>query len=377
LLILSTTAAILTYAYRPSEVIPTKIETQSIDSVDEFAKEPLFNGIAIGSKLPYLDSNALNGELKEISDAGFKSIRLDLEWSIVQPQSEEQYDWANFDKIMEAIRAHNLKANLILDRTPRWARADSCVESPLCPPADPEKFAYFATQVYERYGKQVEAWEVWNEPNTYSFWKPQPNVKDYVDLLKYTYVALKKIDPKTVVLLGGLSGSTGDGNAMHVDPRTFLDGVYNNGGKNYFDAIAYHPYTNLQSIKVNAENNGWAKIMRLPNNIVSIMAKNDDVEKPIWLNEIGIPTNGPKQIRNSFDVPYNSSFDHVSLELQATFVQQIIDEAKGTPQVHSVYWYTFKDNSTVADDNDNFYGLMTKDGIKKPAFHIIQNEINK
>ena len=106
---------------------------------------------------------------------------------------------------------------------------------------DPAKFAAFAKVAASHYSALgVHAYEVWNEPNTKSFWTPSPNVADYTRLLKAAYPAIKGADPQATVLSGGTAPAPDDGTSY--SPVSFLKGIYANGGGDSFDAVAHHPY---------------------------------------------------------------------------------------------------------------------------------------
>src|SRR5207245_685644 len=65
------------------------------------------------------------------------------------------------------------------------------------PPHTEQDFADFGnyvSQVVGRYKGRIKVWEVWNEPNIPTVWKP-PNAKDYARLLMAAYAAAKKADP--------------------------------------------------------------------------------------------------------------------------------------------------------------------------------------
>ena len=77
-----------------------------------------------------------------------------------------------------------------------------------------------------RYKDRVHHWEIWNEPNYWRFWLPQPDVGAYTTLLKQAYAAIKAVDPAATVMVGGLTVGSGENL-----PSTFLQNLYDaNGG---------------------------------------------------------------------------------------------------------------------------------------------------
>ena len=57
------------------------------------------------------------------------------------------------------------------------------VRDQLSASGSPDAFADFAAGLARRY-PQIQAWEIWNEPNTSFFWRPAVNAQAYVALLR-------------------------------------------------------------------------------------------------------------------------------------------------------------------------------------------------
>jgi len=61
----------------------------------------------------------------------------------------------------------------------------------------------FVKIIAERYRGKINAWEIWNEEDTGYFWKG--SVEQFVELMKYAYMALKEVDGNNTVVMGGLA----------------------------------------------------------------------------------------------------------------------------------------------------------------------------
>ncbi len=87
----------------------------------------------------------------------------------------------------------------------------------------------------ERYGNEIRALEVWNEPDqSNELYFAGPNKPErYAALLKAAYVAVKQADPNIAVLAGSLVGVQGG----------FLKALYQNGIQGYYDGLSVHFYT--------------------------------------------------------------------------------------------------------------------------------------
>jgi hypothetical protein len=209
------------------------------------------------------------------------------------------------------------------------------------PPKDPDAFAAYAANLAGRY-PQIQAWEVWNEPNTSFFWRPAVDVEAYTNLLKKTYRAVKAANSKSMVILGGLSPGDRSGTADSVTVADFLSLIYQRGGGVFFDAVAYHAYGEggLED---------WLADALL--GIRYVMDSNGDVSKPVWITEMGCYTNGPGSVSDNWQAEYLSE--------ARTYLARI-------PYVERVYWYTLRDASISTNPEAN-YGLFRADGTPKPA----------
>src|SRR3984893_3048749 len=56
------------------------------------------------------------GEMKMLSEAGFRSVRMDLKWDLTEP-AKGQYEFAAYDRLMSALDQADLHALFILDYT--------------------------------------------------------------------------------------------------------------------------------------------------------------------------------------------------------------------------------------------------------------------
>lgn len=207
------------------------------------------------------------------------------------------------------------------------------------PPKDPNAYAAYAANLARRY-PQIEAWEVWNEPNTAFFWRPAVDVESYVHLLKEVYRALKGANPRAKVLIGGLS--PGDDNPDSVSAPDFLSLIYRYGGREFFDAVAYHAYGE-------GAIEDWlpAALAKIRN----VMATSGDGAMPLWITEIGCYTEGPGAIDE---------------EGQAKYLLQARAALEKAGSVERAYWYTLRDADKSNDPEKN-YGLFRADGTPKPA----------
>ena len=179
---------------------------------------------------------------------GFNWIKINLSWKTVEGTRGGPYDWSSSDAAVNTARSKGFAILMRIDDSPQWASGSSQFNAP---PIDDNDLADFAYQVALHYRGQVQAYEIWNEPNLSVEWGNQPpNPIKYGQMLQALYPRVKQADPNALVITGGLS-TTGDIGSLYVysdieyiarlyDPN--MDGDPSDGFKGYFDAIGSHPY---------------------------------------------------------------------------------------------------------------------------------------
>jgi hypothetical protein len=313
-------------------------------------------GIAAGHVLTSMSDADLGRLLDEMRRAGAVWIRFDVTWSRVQAGGPNSWDWTRSDRVVAAIAARGMRSHLILGYTPKWARCATCTSDKF-PPTDPGAFAAFARAAAERYAAiGVHTYEIWNEPNTTTFWKPGPDAAAYTSMLKLAYPAIKQGDPRARVLTGGTAPAECCGNVGAVD---FLREIYRNGGSPFFDDVAHHPYVWPAYPGERQTGKAWAEMADTRPSLRSVMVANGDRAKRIWLTEFGAPTNGP-----------NGSY--VSEAEQAKMVLRAFAFAKAYPWAGPLEWYSHRDLGSSRTTRENFFGLLRNDWSEKPAFAAYQ-----
>ncbi len=109
----------------------------------------------------------------------------------------------------------------------------------------------YVQAVVDRYGDQIDYWEIGNEENNPGEWgkvmfptspdaQAQPEPFLYARLLSTAYQIIKNNDSRDTVILGGLyNSSTSD---CKTSPIWFLNEINVAGAWNDFDVIGLHPF---------------------------------------------------------------------------------------------------------------------------------------
>jgi polysaccharide biosynthesis protein PslG len=339
---------------------------------------PIQIGMAYGNTLIEMSDRSLASTLDDAVRIGVGTLRTDLDWASIQPTSADTYEWERFDRIVNGARERGLTLLLVLAYTPAWARADGC-DSHMCPPADPGRFAEFATAAATRYaGRDVLAWEIWNEPNDSGFWSPAADPEEYAELLERTSSAIRRVDPSALIVLGGLASIDTKGTSL--SPSDFLSRVCQQGGNTSMSAVGYHPYTYpyLASVsRDSADVSPWNLIDRGPEGLRSTLERCGTPDVPIWLTEYGAPTGGPGAASDGTPEDTSEDTTHVTEEQQANIARDVLQTVTQDRTVQVLIWYAWRDLDDEDSTNLNFYGLRRSDGSAKPALQVFRDTLGE
>jgi hypothetical protein len=186
----------------------------------------------------------------------------------------------------------------------------------------------------QRYGTQLAAIEIWNEPdqsNEVYFAGPNKATR-YAAILRAAYPAIKQANPNVPVLAGSLVGANG----------VFLRALYADGIKGFYDALAVHFYTlTLASLR----------------SFRQVQVENGDT-KPLWLDEFGWSSCWPRQ-------RIQQEQACVAARTQAANMADVFRSLARTSYVAAEVIYTLKDSG--AED----FGVISDSGAHKPSFSAL------
>ncbi len=292
-----------------------------------------------------MDSASMEAMLDRVQAAGFKMIRDECYWSEVEKTRGVFEFPRQIDNYIQAAKRRGIDVLLILDyNNPLYApHAGAAVTTD----SNRAAFARYSQETVKRYVPLgVLHYEIWNEPNIPIFWDPTPNPGDYAKLLQIAYPAIKAIDPRVTVI--GCATSPAEGNpAPFIDWLTFINGVFQNGGGNFMDAVSFHSYHVDQRPEVNF----FRDIQKLQ----AIVG----MERPLWLTEIGYPT--------------NLGWPNISLETQANYAARLFLLGKAVPQLKLISYYDLKNDGQDAGNAEHNFGVLQYNLQPKPAYLALKN----
>lgn len=305
-------------------------------------------------------------EYERLGAGGVRAIRVPFFWHVLQPDKGAGFHWGTTDHVAAYAAANGIRLQPFVMGVPGW------MERPKAYPA--VRSAKFRKAwkrllgaLIRRYGPggylwrwlgqvapqvkphPVKAWQVWNEPNARSYWRPVSRSPElYARLLRFSERVIHARQPGAAVIAAGIFETPTDGITMQRFLRRFYDTARVRDG---FDALALHPYAR-----------NTAKVMEQLRFARKLMARHGDARKPLRVTEVGWPT----KVTNGNGVFTKTELGQRRL-LTRTF--RAFLRHRERLRLESVTWYTWRDNDLYSTcDLCRFSGLFRRNGSAKPAW---------
>ncbi len=220
--------------------------------------------------LDQLDDSSLEAELAQIEDLGITAVKQPFYY-------QEDFDWEAADRLVSAISDQGLQLVPLLDGHP----ADQ-----YAPPNDLNLFADWAGEFAARYGDDINAYFIWDEPNLSSHWGGAPvNANEYAALLMASSQAIRQADPQVVIVTAPLAPTSETGPENLADDL-YLQALYEAGAAPSFDVVAGKPYgfdAPPDDRATGREALNFSRIILLR----EVMERNGDGHKALWAGNWG------------------------------------------------------------------------------------------
>jgi polysaccharide biosynthesis protein PslG len=301
------------------------------------------------------------------------TLRFAIPWGQIDPSpAAGDYDWGAIDALVADASRNGIELLPFFYSTPAWVARDldrqRCSDTGCFPFAPRSRAALTAWRTFladavSRYGPNGEfwaqspqvpenpitAWQIWNEQNSPSFYKPKPKPRAFAKLLDASSRGIKSVDGGAEIILGGMFG-TPLGKRKFATWK-FLESLYDvKGAKNDFDGVAPHPYAaRLKKVRAQVD------LIR------DEMRKAGDRNAELWVTELGWGSGGPEN-------PLNRGLRGQATRLKQAF--EFFARKRRAWNVTTVVWYSWQDN---LDDPSLCVwcpqsGLLTPSGEEKPSY---------
>lgn len=314
-----------------------------------------------------------DADYPEMADAGVKTLRTGLYWTQVQPAGGASFDFSRFDATVKGAAESGITVVPFLYGSPDWVSKgldhQDCSDCRQYAPSGPGALGawkLFAGTAAARYGPDgefwndnpdlpkmpIHDWQVWNEQNSKTFYRPKPDPASYEKLLRAANEGIRSQDPKATIILGGMFGTPGGGNPKRsVAAATFIHDLLTiDGAKELFDGYALHPYSgSLEFVKKQIE------ISRRE------LSKSGYPDASLWITEVGWASGGKKS-------GLNLGSERAQAQ-RVTDAYDLFEKHRVEWNLKLVAWFAWQD-SHAADDFCFFCtkaGLIDFQGNPKPA----------
>lgn len=274
------------------------------------------------------------GEMRLITQTGFKWIRMNIFWSEIEG-IRGTYGFNRFDDLIKACERNNVRPMLIFSfDNSIWSK-----DSPRTPELR-RAFSGYVEAVVTRFKGKGIIWEMWNEPNYKLFWKPEPNVDEYIALAKEVGRTIRRIAPDEYYV----------GPACAWFDWPFLEKCFQSGLLEYFDAVTVHPYRDTDPETVTTE---WKRLRAL---VDKYSPSGKSI--PMWNSEWG----------------YSELFPRMNENAQAQYAVRLYLTNLSAGVNFSIH-YGWKNDMWQSKEMQRRFGTVDHNLRPKPTFFAFQKMI--
>ncbi len=317
-----------------------------------------------------------------VQGAGFGWVRQQVVWASMEPQKGNYGNdtTAQLDQFVAGASAKGLRVLLSVVKSPDWIGANGGL-----PSTRTQDFTDFMAFLTQRYKGKVQAYEIWNEQNYAVETGGKVNVAAYLPVLKAGFQAVKKADPKAIVVMGGLTPTGVNDPSIALNDVEYLRQIYAlNGGeiKQYYDVLGAHPGSNCNAPdnsypdspqgcdvsgtgKSDFANDNSFYFKRILD-LRKVMENAGEGQTKMWLTEFGWTT-----ANQAKGYEYGK---FVSDAQQAQYLTRAFALGKSYPWMGVMFVWNLN-FATITQPSDEKYpwGVLTSDWSPRPAYAALKN----
>jgi hypothetical protein len=329
---------------------------------------------------------------KQLRDLGASRLRMNLLWWQAMPEAQAMsktkpgtinYDWSRFDGAIARAKAYGIKVQLDLTGEPPVWACGSKKPPGICDGYKPnvKEFGKFALAAAKHFGRAVDRYSIWNEPNWYAWLSPPSQVPTlYRALYKAGYAGVKKGNRNAQVLMGETAPQYQKCCAMA--PLQFLREVFCvnkkfkriaggrncKGGPLKSDGYAHHPYDFTEAPTSRRSNRDDLTMSNLGSLTATLdrltrmgLLRGSKKKLPVYLTEYGYFVRGARRLPEA---------------KRAKYIVKGYDIAQRNPRVLAQTYYVFV--SPPADNPSSFFdlGLIETGGTPRAGYNKLRSWVN-
>jgi polysaccharide biosynthesis protein PslG len=291
------------------------------------------------------DLASVEADFKLFEALEIKTWRGSFGWDDYEPErGRDDYAWLH--QFAELAERHDIELRPYLGYTPEWAATREGTDGDVWnnPPARLQDWQRFTSSIAAALARHanVRSIEIYNEENAKQWWDGSP--RQYADVLVAGSRAIRARNPRAPVFFGGI---------VYPDTEWIQEVCGVPGAGASFSVLPIHSYAeSWLPPDVTVENYLDQLSGFLP------IADRACGRKPIWLNEVGFPTDAAHSERDQA---------HWWVRAIATFLAH--------PRVEHIGVYEIKDlmpkQQAIGDAVNYHLGITRADRTKKVAFYTI------
>jgi hypothetical protein len=321
---------------QPASAAPTPMQTTTAARTTTSPLPTVPNPVGIGCRvglnhgLFWRDEREWT-QLDPIVQGGVRLLRTDFHHGSVERQ-RGVFDWSRYDRFLASTRARGIKHIALIAYGAAWNApgGNEKVE-----PLDHAAYAGFAREVVRRYGADLAAVEIWNEPWLDHFWA-RPDPVAYARLARRTADAIRSVNPTIPILVSADETPVWYSKVLAADPSlAALD-------------LSVHVYSEDRPPDDATTDLRWRYDRWTQSR--DIARRYGNANPRIWLTELGW------------------SSTNLGEQVQAAYLRKALERGCGewTGQIEGLVVYGwFRDLKTGWSDG---YGLLRSDSSPKPAW---------
>lgn len=305
------------------------------------AEAPKRFGVVVSG--PGRPLSEIERDLDAAVQLGVGSVRLMPDWTGLQRQHGEAWDWTYTDRVVGAAADRNLEILLTLGNTPRWASrfaSDDPAVWNYNPPKSVDDWRRYVTTLAAR-ERSVKDWQIWERSAIHFF---RGSDQDLTRLAQAAIQSVRKTDASALIFMPEPGG---------IDLGA-INQLYGWGAERFFNGLALYPAPGKPE-----------QILRPLRVLKSDIVVKKGPLMRLWVAGFGWatePVAGPLQPPRA------------SEEEQARYLVRLATLALANG-VERVYWQTLRDRLDGDYQRQSRSGLLRSDGGRRPAFAAYQTLI--
>ncbi|WP_252271475.1 cellulase family glycosylhydrolase [Pseudomonas subflava] len=308
--------------------------------------------LGVNAQFHFFPESTYRKQMVRLRELDLEWVRIAMHWAVLEPKRGEYF--RPFDEAALVMSEYGLKpVGFLAGSAPFATSAPN--ESPYqdsYPPTNYRLYSDSLTRFIERY-PNFQAWQIWNEPNLPSFWRPREDPDAYAALLADAVDTVRRRFPDKPL---GTAGMAYFSQMPSRNMELMLKALLEKGLASKNLIVSYHPYTEYP------EGNAAGKNELLD----TVRYINDGLRgagiKQIWATEWGWSSYaGPEEAQAIIGVSGQADYTLRRLALMSAL------------DFDRIFLFNLSDLDARASIRDQSYGLLDLNGDPKPVFNALKN----